>query len=72
MRHCQAFFIVRGAPVLLYRKDLVATERLPFMLYSATALPLVIAITNIGMRTGRMSQLPWSGQVCCRFCCSRP
>ena len=49
------FFIVRGAPVFLYRKHLTRGERLPFMLYSATALSLVIAITNIGVRTGRMT-----------------
>jgi Kef-type K+ transport system membrane component KefB len=49
------FFIVRGAPVFLYRKDVTRAERLPFMLYSATALPMVVAITNIGVRTGRMS-----------------
>jgi Kef-type K+ transport system membrane component KefB len=49
------FFIVRGTPAFLYRKDLTQSERLPFMLYSATALPMVVAITNIGVRTGRMT-----------------
>ena len=48
-------FIVRGAPVFLYRHDMTRGERLPFILYSATALSLVIAITNIGVRTGRMT-----------------
>ena len=28
------FFIIRGAPVILYRKDLTTRQRLPFMLYS--------------------------------------
>ena len=48
------FLLVRGAPVWLYRKDLVPDERWPFALYSATALSMVVAITDIGVRTGRM------------------
>ena len=46
--------VVRGAPVLLYRKEMPKYERLPFALYSATALPMVVAITSIGVRTGEM------------------
>jgi Kef-type K+ transport system membrane component KefB len=49
------FLVVRGAPVFLYGKgDIPKQERLPLALYSATALPMVVAITNIGMRTGDM------------------
>ena len=48
------FLVVRGVPVLLYRKDLKPEERLPFALYLATALPLVVAITDIGTQTGNM------------------
>ena len=48
------FLMVRGTPALLYRKDIPRYERLPFALYSATALPMVVAITNIGVRTGQM------------------
>lgn len=49
------FLIVRGAPVVLvYRKDLARNEQWPFALYSATALPMVVAIATIGVRTGRM------------------
>lgn len=49
------FLLVRGAPSLLfYRKDLERGERLPFMLYISTALPLIVAITDIGVATGRM------------------
>jgi Kef-type K+ transport system membrane component KefB len=48
------FLAVRGAPVFLYRQDLAKGERLPFALYSATALNMVVAITNIGVRTGTM------------------
>jgi Kef-type K+ transport system membrane component KefB len=49
------FLIVRGAPVILYRRDLLKHERLPFSLYSGTALPLVVAITNVGVATAGMS-----------------
>jgi Kef-type K+ transport system membrane component KefB len=50
-----SFLIVRGFPVLLYRRDLAKAEFLPLVLCSATALPLVVAITEIGVETGRMS-----------------
>ena len=45
---------VRGVPVFLYRDVLSRRERLPFALYSATALPILIAVAQIGARTGRM------------------
>lgn len=48
------FLVVRGTPALLYRNDIAKDERLPFALYSATALPMVVAITEIGVQTGRM------------------
>ena len=49
------FLLVRGSPSLLfYRKDLGKGERLPFILCISTALPLVVAITDIGVATGRM------------------
>jgi len=52
---CLALFLfVRGAPVLLYRKDLAGGEKLPFALYSATALPLVVAISHVGVKSGFM------------------
>jgi len=47
-------FVVRGTPVFLYRRDLPAGQRLPFALYTATALPLVVAISNIGVATQQM------------------
>lgn len=49
------FLIVRGAPVLLYGKDLTKDERLPFALYCGTSLPLVLAITNVGVASAGMS-----------------
>jgi Kef-type K+ transport system membrane component KefB len=56
------FLAARGAPVFLYGNDMPKQERLPFALYSSTALPLVVAITSIGLKTGHMdptSQQPW-------------
>lgn len=49
------FLVVRGVPaLLLYRRDVEPTERVPLALFSATALPLVVVITSIGLDTGRM------------------
>jgi Kef-type K+ transport system membrane component KefB len=49
------FLVVRGLPVLLlYRTAIPRADRLPLALYSATALPLVVAITTIGLETGHM------------------
>jgi Kef-type K+ transport system membrane component KefB len=49
------FLVVRGMPVLLlYRTAIPKADRLPLALYSATALPLVVAITTIGLETGHM------------------
>jgi Kef-type K+ transport system membrane component KefB len=49
------FLVVRGTPVLLlYRKAIPHADRLPLALTSATALPLVVAVTQIGIAEGRM------------------
>lgn len=50
------FLFVRGLPaMLLYRRDLPELrERIALALFSATALPLVVAITEIGVETDRM------------------
>jgi Kef-type K+ transport system membrane component KefB len=48
------FLVIRGLPVFLYRGDLPRNDLLPFALYSGTALPLVVAITEVGLVTGRM------------------
>jgi Kef-type K+ transport system membrane component KefB len=49
------FLVTRGLPVvLLYRKDLAAPERVPLALFSAAALPLLVAITQIGVDTDTM------------------
>jgi Kef-type K+ transport system membrane component KefB len=49
------FLVVRGIPALvLYRRDVERDERIPLALFSATALPLVVVITTIGLQTDRM------------------
>jgi Kef-type K+ transport system membrane component KefB len=47
--------VSRGAPVWLYRKDLARDERVSFVLYTSMGLPILIAVTHIGVQTGRMS-----------------
>ena len=49
------FLVVRGVPaLLLYRRVLSSSERVSLALYSATGLPLVVAITTIGVDQGHM------------------
>lgn len=49
------FLFTRGLPVLLlYRRELSPAERPPLALFSAAALPLLVAITQIGIDTGTM------------------
>src|SRR4051794_14273145 len=46
---------VRGVPALfLYRHDLGASQRLQMTLLTATALPLLVALAQIGLSTGHM------------------
>ena len=47
--------LVRGAPALLvYRKSLVLRERIEMMFLTATALPLLVALSEIGLSSGVM------------------
>jgi Kef-type K+ transport system membrane component KefB len=47
--------VVRGVPALfVYRKDLPAPRRVQMMLLTATALPLLVALTEIGLQNGSM------------------
>jgi Kef-type K+ transport system membrane component KefB len=49
------FLIVRGTPaLLLYRGVLAARDRLALATFSATALPLVVAITTLATEGGHM------------------
>lgn len=50
------FLLVRGLPVLLYRRELAKPELLPFALsMSVTSLGLVVVITHVGLQTNHMS-----------------
>jgi Kef-type K+ transport system membrane component KefB len=50
------FLVVRGLPaLLLYRRELPGKERAALALFSATQLPLVVAITHIGVDQGHMT-----------------
>ncbi len=49
------FLVVRGVPaLLLYRKDLGARDRKALGLFMATALPLIVAIAQLGLAQGQM------------------
>jgi Kef-type K+ transport system membrane component KefB len=49
------FLVVRGLPaMLLYRGVMEARERMALAVFSATELPLVVAITTIAIQTGHM------------------
>jgi Kef-type K+ transport system membrane component KefB len=48
------FLLARGVPVWLCRRDLPRGDWLPLALMSATALPLVVAVAEIGIETNRM------------------
>ena len=58
------FLVVRGAPaMLLYRGVLGARDRAALAFYSATELPLVVAITTIAIETGHMKTSTAAGLV---------
>ncbi len=49
------FLVVRGLPaLLLYRRALSSSERMPLAVFSATGLPIIVVITTIGTSEGRM------------------
>lgn len=48
------FLLVRGVPVCLYRRELRGRDLLALAFYSATALPVVVAITQLGLATKKM------------------
>jgi Kef-type K+ transport system membrane component KefB len=58
------FLVVRGAPaMLLYRNVLQTRQRAALAFYSATELPLVVAITTIAIETGHMKTSTAAGLV---------
>jgi Kef-type K+ transport system membrane component KefB len=48
------FLVVRGLPALLVRRDLDGPGRIALALVSATQLPLVVAIAEVGQRSGQL------------------
>lgn len=52
---CLAFLLIRMAPLNLYRGVLKAHDLPAMALLSSTTLPLVVAITYLGARSGQMS-----------------
>ncbi len=58
------FLVVRGAPaLLLYRRVLSSVERRALAFFSATELPLVVAITTIAVESGEMRSSTAAGLV---------
>jgi Kef-type K+ transport system membrane component KefB len=58
------FLVVRGAPMLLlYGKEMGLRDRAALAFYSATELPLVVAITTIAVDAGHMRSSTAAGLV---------
>src|SRR6478752_2721542 len=58
------FLVVRGLPILLYRREIPdGRERRALALLSATGLPLVVAITTIGVAAGQMRSSTEAGLI---------
>ena len=51
---CAGFLLIRIVPVRLYKGVLPENDLLPLALLSSTTLPLVVAVTYLGVRTGDM------------------
>jgi Kef-type K+ transport system membrane component KefB len=49
------FLVVRGLPTFLARREVPAGTLGPLALMAASALPLVVAITDVGVQTGRLA-----------------
>jgi Kef-type K+ transport system membrane component KefB len=57
------FLVVRGVPVLLCRRDLPRGDLVPLALLAATELPLVVAVTEIAVESGKMRPVNASALV---------
>jgi Kef-type K+ transport system membrane component KefB len=49
------FLLVRGLPAMLFGRILPRADLLPLALLSATALPVIVAVTEIALRTDRIT-----------------
>ncbi|HEX2265185.1 MAG TPA: cation:proton antiporter [Solirubrobacterales bacterium] len=67
------FLVVRGAPaMLLYRGVLSARDRAALAFYSATELPLVVAITAIATEQGHMKRSTAAGRPAATLAATAP
>src|SRR6476469_7397238 len=58
------FLVVRGLRTLvIYRQALAARDRVALGLYASTALPLVVAVTSLGVKDGQMRASTAAGLV---------
>ena len=50
-----------------------AADKRAIVLFCATGLPIIVAVTGIGVDAGDLPAAPrppWSAPACCRCCCS--
>jgi Kef-type K+ transport system membrane component KefB len=59
-----ALLLARGVPALLYVQRIGMTNSVAAGLLQATSLPFIVAATQIGVLTGRMSPTTATGLVC--------
>ncbi|MEY4684820.1 MAG: hypothetical protein RLZ25_1279 [Pseudomonadota bacterium] len=56
--------VIRGLPVFLYGDAMDLKERLRFTLYSATGLPIIVIVTEIGISSGLMREERAAALLC--------
>lgn len=56
--------VIRGLPVFLYGETMDLKERLRFTLYSATGLPIIVIVTEIGVSSGLMREERAAALLC--------
>ncbi len=59
-----ALLVARGVPALLYRKSMRRREMIAAALLQATSLPFIVAATQIGVATGRVTAVTAAALVC--------
>jgi len=56
--------VIRGLPVFLYGDSMDIKDRLRFTLYSATGLPIIVIVTEIGIASGLMREERAAALLC--------
>ena len=56
--------VIRGLPVFLYGDAMDLKEKLRFTLYSATGLPIIVIVTEIGISSGLMREERAAALLC--------